>query len=247
MADYSSRRLYRADKDYVFGGVCAGFADYFAIDVTLLRILWLVLTLFNGVGGVIYVICLVLIPKNPEHEKLPPEQRTRVGNTGLYIGVGIVIFGIMLTLNNLFRFFWWNFDWWFFQFPWLPWRIVWPAMLILFGLWFIFRSDSTIDKDEQTAKAKKLYRSTSQKMIGGVCSGLASYWSVDVTLVRVGYVLATIFTAFWLGVAAYVVMLFVVPEEGKEPPPAKPPRKTQKASSKKAAELPKEGERNEKK
>ena len=222
MAEQNSRRVYRAGKDYVIGGVCAGFADYFAIDVTLLRILWLALTLINGIGGIAYIVCLVLIPKNPEHEKLPPEERTRAGNTGLYIGAGIVILGLMLTLNNMFRFFWWDFDWWFFQFPWFHWRIVWPILLILLGVWFILRSNNQSAHDDEPPNngAKELYRIPSEKKLGGVCAGLAAYWNVDVTLVRVGWVIGTLFTAIWLGVVAYIVMLFIVPEESKQPAPA---------------------------
>ena len=187
MAEQNSRRVYRAGKDYVIGGVCAGFADYFAIDVTLLRILWLALTLINGIGGIAYIVCLILIPKNPDHEKLPPEERTRAGNTGLYIGAGIVILGLMLTLNNVFRFFWWDFDWWIFQFPWFHWRIVWPILLILLGVWFILRSNNSTKNNEPPASdSKRLYRIPAQKKLGGGCAGLAAYGNVDVTLVRVG-------------------------------------------------------------
>ena len=234
MANTSSRRLYRAGKDHIVGGVCAGVAEYFAIDVTLLRVLWLVFTLINGIGGVVYVICLILVPKNPEHEKLPPEERTRAGNAALYLGIGIIVFGVMLTLNNLFRFYWWDFDWWFFGFPWLHWKIVWPILLILFGVWFIFRANSTKDDEKvPSGDQKQFTRNTTEKMLGGVCAGLANYWNIDVTLVRVGYVLATLFTAVWLGIIAYIIMLFVVPEEQKIQTASPAPRKTKKTTSSK--------------
>ena len=238
----SLRRIYRSGKDHVFGGVCAGLAEYFAIDVTLLRILWLVLTLVNGLGAVIYVVCLVLFPIDPEHQKLPPEERTRAGNTGLYVGIAIVIWGVMLMFNNMFRFFWWNFDWWFFRFPWMHWRIVWPILLILFGVWFIFRANDTGNNKSGTDDSqKKLFRRRSDKMIGGVCAGLAQYWNVDVTLVRVGYTLGTLFTAVWLGVVAYIVMLIVLPEEPLKKAAPAPVRKT----GKKAAPSSKKGESHE--
>jgi phage shock protein PspC (stress-responsive transcriptional regulator) len=114
------------------------------------------------------------------------------------------------AFNNWFDFFWWDFDWFLFDFHW---RIVWPVLLILFGVWYIYRSTQN-NENETDSKAKKreFYRSKTQKMIGGVCGGLAEYWNVDVTLVRIGYALATIFTALWVGVIAYVVMLVAVKE-----------------------------------
>jgi phage shock protein C len=63
-----------------------------------------------------------------------------------------------------------------------------------------------------TENVKKLYRSTSDRMIAGVCGGLGEYFDIDPTLVRLIFVLGTIFSfsaLFW----AYIVMLIVIPEE----------------------------------
>ena len=57
-----------------------------------------------------------------------------------------------------------------------------------------------------------LRRSSTQRMIGGVCGGLAEYFDLDPTLVRVAYVLLTLCTAF-SGVLAYIILLIVMPHE----------------------------------
>ena len=232
----NSKKLYRAGKGHVIGGVCAGFADYFSVDVALVRILWLVLTLVNGIGAIAYLVCLVLIPKNPEHEKLPASEQTRAENSGLYIGVALVVLGLSFAFNKWFDFFWWDFDWFFFDFYW---HIVWPILFILLGVWLIVRSAQKTEKatDEQP---KKFYRSRENRLIGGVCGGLAEYWNVDVTLVRVAYVLIMLLTAVWLGVFAYVAMLILVKERDdieeaqvvEEKPKKAPPRKRKTAAQK---------------
>ena len=59
---------------------------------------------------------------------------------------------------------------------------------------------------------KKLYRSTSDRMIAGICGGLGEYFGIDSTLVRLVFVIGAIFTGsalFW----AYIIMLIVVPEQ----------------------------------
>jgi phage shock protein PspC (stress-responsive transcriptional regulator) len=58
---------------------------------------------------------------------------------------------------------------------------------------------------------KRLYRSSTDKMIGGVCGGIAEYFAVDPTLVRLGYILLSIFTIF-SGVPAYLILWIVVPK-----------------------------------
>ncbi|MGQ1908327.1 PspC domain-containing protein [Marinifilum sp. RC60d5] len=59
--------------------------------------------------------------------------------------------------------------------------------------------------------AKKLKRS-SEKMIAGVCAGLAEYFNLDITLVRVLYVLLSIFSAGFPGLLVYVILWFVMPD-----------------------------------
>ena len=50
------------------------------------------------------------------------------------------------------------------------------------------------------------------KVLSGVCAGIADYFGWDVTLTRVAYIFLTIFTAF-SGVLAYIVMAIVMPED----------------------------------
>ena len=60
-------------------------------------------------------------------------------------------------------------------------------------------------------EVKKLYRSRKDRMIGGVCGGLAEYFSIDPTLIRLLFVLGLIAVGgtFW----AYIIMMIIVPEE----------------------------------
>ena len=59
---------------------------------------------------------------------------------------------------------------------------------------------------------KKLTRSRKERMIAGVCGGLAEYFGWDPTLVRIVYALATIFTAF-AGIIIYLILWIIMPEE----------------------------------
>lgn len=55
-------RLYRSQKNRIIGGVAGGLAEYFDVDVVLVRVLW-VLAIFVGGGGVIaYIIAWIIIP-----------------------------------------------------------------------------------------------------------------------------------------------------------------------------------------
>jgi phage shock protein C len=59
---------------------------------------------------------------------------------------------------------------------------------------------------------KALRRSRSNRMIAGVVGGLAEYWSVDPTLARVVYVIASILSAAFPGTIVYIVLWLVIPE-----------------------------------
>ncbi|GAA2098100.1 hypothetical protein GCM10009841_10880 [Microlunatus panaciterrae] len=68
---------------------------------------------------------------------------------------------------------------------------------------------------------KRLERSKTNKVLGGVCGGVAKYLNMDPTLVRVLTVVLSLFTG--VPIIAYIVALFVIPEEGSAPPPHYPP------------------------
>ncbi len=69
---------------------------------------------------------------------------------------------------------------------------------------------------------RKLERSKSNRVLGGVCGGVANYLNMDPTLVRVLTVVISLFTG--VPVILYIIALFVIPEEGSQPAtPTYPP------------------------
>ena len=58
---------------------------------------------------------------------------------------------------------------------------------------------------------KKLYRSNSSRMLAGVCGGIAEYFNVDPTIVRIIWAIASIFIP--AGIVAYLAGTFIIPEK----------------------------------
>ena len=58
----ANKRFYRDSKNKVFGGVCSGLANYFNIDVILVRVLFAASLLFVGVGLGLYLLLWILAP-----------------------------------------------------------------------------------------------------------------------------------------------------------------------------------------
>jgi phage shock protein C len=131
------KRLYRNSAAGRIAGVCAGIAEYFDADVTLIRLVWVVLTIVPGcfVGGIVAYIA------------------------------------------------------------------AWAIM-----------DDSSIPADP-AAGTRHLTRSTTDRKVAGVCGGLAEYFRVDSTVVRVLWAILTIIPgAIVLGIVAYLVAWFIMPE-----------------------------------
>lgn len=59
----SSKRLYKKQEGKMIAGVCAGIADYLNIDPTIVRLLWVILSLAYGSGILIYIICAFVMPE----------------------------------------------------------------------------------------------------------------------------------------------------------------------------------------
>lgn len=65
---------------------------------------------------------------------------------------------------------------------------------------------------------KRLFRSRNDRKIAGVLGGWAAYLGLDPSLVRIGYALATILTAFVPGMVLYALMVLIVPTEPERAP-----------------------------
>ena len=206
------KRLYRSKNDRMISGVCGGFAEYFNIEPILVRIAWVAITFFGGIGLLLYIVGLIIIPENPEtvtQEKQPVKKNDR----GLFWGSLLIIVGAALLLKQLGFFYYINL--WH-----MPWQVIWAVFLILIGVFMLYNfspfssKTDTEDKDESDsvkAQKKQVYRSRTNKMLAGVCAGLAEYFDIDPTLVRLAFVLMS-FASFGIGLVAYFVMMLVFPE-----------------------------------
>jgi phage shock protein C len=129
------RRLTRSRQHGRIAGVCAGLADYFEVDVVLVRAIWVVLSIVPGaiIGGVLaYLAAWLVIPKATESASVPRERR--------------------------------------------------------------------------------LTRSATDKKIVGICGGLAEYFGVDATAIRLLWcILSILCGAIVGGVIAYGVAWFIIP------------------------------------
>lgn len=61
----NERKLYLSNTNRKLAGVCGGIAEYFGIDPTIIRVLWIICSLFFGSGVLAYLICWLVIPKKP--------------------------------------------------------------------------------------------------------------------------------------------------------------------------------------
>jgi phage shock protein C len=71
-----NRRLYRCYHDKRIAGVASGLAEYFDIDPTIVRVLWVLSIFFGGLGLVLYVAMAIIVPLEPEGVAATSAQAT---------------------------------------------------------------------------------------------------------------------------------------------------------------------------
>ena len=76
------KKLYRDDQRKAIGGVCAGVADYFSMDVTIVRLIFVLMLILHGMGLVVYFVLWIVLPRktfsfsNPTVDyKVPPQAQ----------------------------------------------------------------------------------------------------------------------------------------------------------------------------
>lgn len=60
-----TKRLYRSDTSKMIAGVCGGIGEYFGIDPTILRIVWVLIVVFTGFvpGVLVYILAVLVMPR----------------------------------------------------------------------------------------------------------------------------------------------------------------------------------------
>lgn len=144
------KKLQRSRTNRVFFGVCGGLAEYLGMDPVVMRLIFVLVTLFGGTGVVAYIIGVIIIPESPEEEKaagvtedvnppsLPvPEKVTSKRNDkgSEIIGIVLIVFGIFFLLRKIP---WMDryFDWISYHF----WSLLLPVILLVLGISLIMRS-----------------------------------------------------------------------------------------------------------
>lgn len=138
------KKLYRSRKWRVFGGVAGGLAEYFGLDPILMRVIFVIITLINGIGIYLYIILWIIIPEvpfeiaykvNPEDRSEKPEgsepdlsfaEPKQEGKGRIIIGTILIIIGALFFFEKIIPSF--NFEDFF------------PAILVIIGLSLIWNS-----------------------------------------------------------------------------------------------------------
>ena len=60
------KKLYKINEGKVLDGVCGGIAKYFGLDPTIIRVAWVIFCALGGSGILAYIICALIIPREPE-------------------------------------------------------------------------------------------------------------------------------------------------------------------------------------
>ena len=215
-------KLYRSRSNRYLGGVCGGIAEYFNIDANLTRLLFVIGTFIWGVGIILYLAALILVPENPAEAA---EPRQGAGSSTLFWGILFIAAGAILLSYELDLF-------GFFYIVDLPWPTIWALFLIGIGAAILYAQwkkknemenagdDSTGDSpapDNSNDLKFNIHRSKTDRKISGVCGGLAAYFNIDSTIVRLAWVLLTI-ASKGLGILIYIIFIFIFPEESPDPP-----------------------------
>lgn len=103
-------RLYRSRSDYWIAGVCGGLGRYFGVDSNPIRLGFVVLAAWNGLGVLLYLVTVLIVPEEPPEqiasppESLPPPGRPPAPHEGRrmrMLGWLLIFGGAYLFLRNL--------------------------------------------------------------------------------------------------------------------------------------------------
>jgi phage shock protein C len=128
-----AKRLYRSTGNKVIAGVCSGVAEYFEIDPTIVRIIWL-LSIIPGIGIIAYIICWLAMPEKTtanyisvsESEGGSEQTSVDKDRSKRILGIALIIIGCLFLLERFSR--------------WFDMSIIIPLGIIGVGLFVLFNA-----------------------------------------------------------------------------------------------------------
>ncbi len=115
-----TKRLTRSRRDRVFGGVLGGIAEYFNLDSTLLRLIFIFIALVSIKGAVLLYIVLYLVI--PDEKKGATDDKN---HNHTLLGITLILLGFVLFFNELYHF--------------LTFKLIWPLFLIIVGFYILIK------------------------------------------------------------------------------------------------------------
>lgn len=134
---HEQKKLYRSTHDRIIAGVAGGLAEYFDVDSTLVRALFVLLVFTGwGAGILLYILLAIIVPPEPSgtakekeihKEESAPERRTHTKN---FVAIVLIFIGVIILVNKLFplHFFRWDF--------------IWPIALIFLGFFVLAKKEN---------------------------------------------------------------------------------------------------------
>ena len=234
--------LYRHPTHQLIGGVCGGIGEYTRLDTSLVRVLWVVLTVGSaGAGFLAYLALWLLLPVGTASGGVESPATLELNERNVWrAGMLLVSLGVLWLLANVG------------VLPWLWvafWRIVgvlfWPALLIGAGLLLLNnqrdlrsrfarsreqmrsrfgegsdRAKDSVRLDRESVKsglrktkaAIPFKRSRTDRIFYGVCGAIGQATNIDANLVRLIWVAFSVGSA-GMGVLVYIVAGLLLPEK----------------------------------
>lgn len=130
------KKLYRLENDYLVAGVCGGLGEYFEIEATLIRIIFVLLAL-SGSGILIYLFLWLIIPKKGEIMKIKKEESKKIDSPvkdkieccskkGSFFGLLLIAIGAITLLDKIMPMV-------------INWDYVIPGLFIFLGFYLVLR------------------------------------------------------------------------------------------------------------
>jgi phage shock protein PspC (stress-responsive transcriptional regulator) len=207
---YRIKKLQRSGDNVVIAGVCAGIAEYSGKDAATIRVIAMLLLLLGAWIVAAYLIIAFLLPMGKHDESLTEEEVKATGKenfktvvSGLFIIVGLHFAFVKFGLHGSSSIFI------------LPNTFMFPLLAIAGGVFLLTNKISKVKIS--LAETTEFFRSRNDKLLLGVCGGIAKYLGIDSSSLRIIFLLLTGLTLGMFAVV-YVVIAFTSQQEPLLPP-----------------------------